>query len=242
MQARTIIAIITATLLVSTAQASTANLAPPTTTNNYIDQKFIHQLGCKTALPLMLPLPNELTSTENHFQYHPYDIQFAKKNAYWVNFNFDKDCQGAPICSAGSFLMIKINSPSLQQYPVPLALTANQIVAMQTPIKSINTTPPQKPTDNHTLAQTSTAKKIITLSLPPAQNYQSIMLNKNTPAYISAFDPNAYNATSFKILAWVNNNTYYQLTLKNQSTETMIHTANDIKVRLNSLSGTAQHA
>ncbi len=242
MQARIIIGIFIANLLVSTAQANIEQIAPPAATNNSIDQEFIHKLGSKTKLSIKLPLPNEVTNIENHFKFHNYDIQLAKTNAYWINFNLSKECQGAPICSAGSLIAIKIKSYSLQKYPLPLALQANQIISMQTPKQILVQINNQQTITNNKNIQTTTAAAITKLSLPSIKNFKTIMLNKNTAAYISAFDSNADNATSFKILAWVKNNTYFQLTLKNMPVAAMIKVANDIKVRLKTSSDTLHNA
>ena len=213
MRQKIINAALMSALLPTLSFATLTTLAPPANTQDDTFTPFMRKLGHKTSLPIRLPRASELNAAA--FHYHTSDIALARKEGYWVNFDYTPDCQGAPVCSAGNLIVTHTTSQPLG-LPMPFALTPTQIKQMtlvKTDLASIN-------------SQHAT--------LPQINHFTTVMLSPTMPAYLSQTDPHAENATSFQTLAWVNHNCYFQLTLKNTSVKQLINAARDTQVHLNS--------
>jgi hypothetical protein len=157
---------------------------------------FIKTWQQGTAVKLLLPSPSAINQTKKTFHYQSNDLQSLSQQAYRINFDWTADCGGAPVCSQGNMVAININA-SMAKHPR---------LYLRLPIPWINKTHHKK---NDPINSMVTRVQLT----PQLKGY-----------WIKAYTP-ALNNTPWNTLAWVKNNTYYQLSIKNISQNASIRIA-----------------
>jgi len=187
--------------LVMASQSVVAN--PPSVSNNTqgasvsLYKIILPIIEYKTALPVILP-PSPLLRKMFDFNVmlQPANINFARSDAYSINLDASRDCNGAPICSVGNLYAAKIDKriPTnvFQHFPI----SKQQLQQMN---------------DNGAI------------HLP---QHQTIQLPDGSAGYLETAPTAEKSNTVFNTFTWVKNNTVYQLTLKGLSKEQFIRVAN----------------
>ena len=187
---------------------------------------FYHKLEKDAKIPVIIPTESALALPKRLFFYQKNDLKYLRKDAYWVNFDWAADCDGAPICSSGHFVAVSTTPQRLKNAPLPLKLSPQQIAQMEVANKKEIAYELAKPLPGQKSLPKPMASKAPTL--PPLKYYTSINLSDGTLAYLETPDLTLPNATSFTSVMWVKHKVYYQLTLKKVTPDQLRTVANQL--------------
>ena len=158
---------------------------------------ILPEITKKTHLQVILP-PADTVKKEIGFDtlLAPSNINFSYHYAYSINYDYTEDCNGAPVCSAGSYYVAKLNTRAPKNHAQSFPLTAKQLKQIK-------------------LNQQS----------PSIPNHQPVKLNNIITGYIEDAHSTGIGSSLFQTLTWIDHNTVYQLTLKGIPLNTMVKIA-----------------
>ena len=165
--------------------------------SNSIYKIILPIMQFKTRLPIALP-PSHLINSMLKFDItlQPDNIHFIRHNAYSINLDASRDCDGAPICSIGNMYAAKISKRLPKNLFQKFPFNMQQL------------------------------KQLEQDKTPPLPHHQKVKLSHQITGYVEKTPTREKAPPIFSTITWLQDDTVFQLTLKTHNRDKIIALAN----------------